>query len=205
MDRPFKPTNRATMIRAFDPADPMAGFEGLEARWWMVPFFHKGPVSAWKAMCTNARLETVETTAAFREPYKRRLALIPFSSFIEYDDPPGWKKGEKKRRWEIAWPQQHERYHVRFFAGLWDTAHPADHDEPLTSFTFVTGEPGPVFSMPRPDTGKPLHTRQARVLPLAQGMDWLRLDGGVKALLADPEPAGGFVLTERPRELNAGD
>ncbi|MBR7619978.1 hypothetical protein JKL49_11310 [Phenylobacterium sp. 20VBR1] len=32
-DRLFKPTNRATMVRAIDPADPMAGVEGLEARW----------------------------------------------------------------------------------------------------------------------------------------------------------------------------
>lgn len=43
LDRPFKPTNRATMIRAIDPADPKARVEGLEARWWMAPFFHKGP------------------------------------------------------------------------------------------------------------------------------------------------------------------
>ena len=32
LGRAFKPTNRATMIRAVDPADPMAGVEGLEAR-----------------------------------------------------------------------------------------------------------------------------------------------------------------------------
>ncbi|MFD3264019.1 SOS response-associated peptidase family protein [Phenylobacterium ferrooxidans] len=205
LDRPFKPTNRATMIRAVDPADPMAGVEGLEARWWLVPFFHKGPLSAWKAMCTNARLETVDTTAAFREPYKRRRALIPFSSFIEYDEPPGWKKGEPKRRWEISWAPAHERDRVRFFAGLWDTAHPADHDGPLTSFTFVTGPPGPLFSTPQADTGKPLHSRQTRVLTLQQGMDWLKLDGGGKALLEDPEPHGDFVLKPRPRELEATD
>jgi len=58
VDRPFRPTNRAPVIRAVDPLDPSAGLEAMERRWWMVPFFHKGKVSDWKAMCTNARLET---------------------------------------------------------------------------------------------------------------------------------------------------
>jgi putative SOS response-associated peptidase YedK len=52
-------------------------------------------VTDWKAMCTNARLETVDTTAAYRDAYKRRRALIPITSFIEYDKPPGWAKGRR--------------------------------------------------------------------------------------------------------------
>jgi putative SOS response-associated peptidase YedK len=203
LDRPFRPTNRAPMLRAIDPANPEAGLEGVERRWWMVPFFHKGPVAAWKAMCTNARLETVDTTAAFREPYKRRRALIPLTSFIEYDEPPGWKKGEPKRRWEVSWEPQGPGDEVRYFAGLWDTAHPEDHEGPLESFTFVTGHPGEAFSTPRPDTGKPLHHRQARVLTLEQGLEWLRLDGRGRVLLDDPETPGGFVLRERPREVES--
>ena len=205
LDRPFRPTNRAPMLRAVDPADPAAGLEGVERRWWMVPFFHKGKVGDWKAMCTNARLETVDTTAAFREPYKRRRALIPLTSFIEYDEPAGWKKGQPKRRWEVSWTPQDEADHVRYFAGLWDVSHPSDHEGPLESFTFVTGPPGADFQAPQPDTGKPLHTRQARVLTFEQGMDWLRLDGPGKALLHDPETPGGFTLTERPRALEAVD
>ncbi|THD54553.1 SOS response-associated peptidase family protein [Phenylobacterium sp.] len=203
VERSFRPSNRATMIRAVDPTDPSAGLEGMERRWWMVPFFHKGPVSAWKAMCTNARLETVDTTAAFREPYKRRRALIPLTGFIEYDEPPEWKKGDAKRRWEISWTPRDEADRVRYFAGLWDVAHPSDHEGPLESFTFVTGAPGTAFSTPMVDTGKPLHHRQARVLTLAQGLEWLRLDGSGKALLEDPETEGGFVLSERPREAEA--
>jgi len=97
---------------------------GSEQRWWLVPFFHKGKVGNWKAMCTNARLETFHTTSAFREPYKRRRTLIPVTSFIEYDEPPGWKKGDPKRRWEISWEPRNEHDRVRYFAGLWDTAHP---------------------------------------------------------------------------------
>jgi len=203
LDRPFRPTNRAPMIRALDPAEPLAGLEGVERRWWLTPFFHKGRLSDWKAMCTNARLETVDTTPAFREPYRRRRCLVPLTSFIEYDEPPGWKKGEPKRRWEVSWTPRGPGDRVRYFAGLWDTSHPSDIDGPLESFAFVTGPPGRVFSAPTADTGKPLHTRQARVLTLEQGLEWLRLNGPGKALLQDPEPVGGFVLTQRPRELEA--
>ena len=191
-DRPLKPTNRAPMIRALDPANPAAGLEGVERRWWMVPFFHKGPVSGWKAMCTNARLETVDTTAAFRDAYKRRRALIPVSSFIEYDEPPGWKKGQPKRRWEVTWDAADPLDGVRFFAGLWDRANPADHEGHLESFAFVTGPPGA-------DVGA-VHDRQPALLTLEQGMEWLRLDGPGKAALVTETPAGTYRLTERPRE-----
>lgn len=199
LDRPFRPTNRAPVLRPLDPANPAAGLEEVEIRWWLVPSFHKGAVRDWKAMCTNARLETLDTTAAFREPYRRRRCLVPATSFIEYDEPPGWKKGEPKRRWEIGWIDGEPR----FFAGLWDRATPADLPEGLESFTFVTGPAGPDFAAPRPDTGRPLHARQARLLTAEQGMEWLRLEGPGKALLSDPGPPGALDIRERPRELDA--
>lgn len=191
LDQPIRPTNRAPVIRAVDPADPTAGLEGLQMRWWLTPFFHKGPLKDWKAMCTNARLETVDSTPAFREPYRRRRCLVPVTSFIEYDTPPGWKKGDPKRRWEITWPDGD----VRYFAGLWDRASPSDMPEGLDSFAFVTGPPGP-------DVAR-IHTRQARVLTAEQGLEWLRLDGPGKAMLEDPGNAGALVLTPRPRELDS--
>lgn len=79
INQPFKPTNRAPMLRPIDPANPRAGLTGYDARWWMVPFFHKGKLAAWKNMCTNAKIETVDTLPAYREPYKRRRALIPIT------------------------------------------------------------------------------------------------------------------------------
>lgn len=191
-DDPFKPTNRATMIRPIDPANPMAGLEGVERRWWLVPFFHKGPVTAWKSMCTNARIETADTAPTFRDAYKRRRALIPITSFIEYDEPPGWRKGQPKRRWEVTWEPINEAARVRYFAGLWERANPSDLEEPLESFAFITGPPGP-------DVGA-VHDRQPAVLTLQQGLEWLRLDGPGKDGLVTETPAGTYQLTERPRD-----
>ena len=187
---PFKPTDRAPMIRAIDANDPAAGLECIDTRWWLVPFFHKGPVSAWKSMCTNAKIETVDTLPTFRDAYKRRRALIPLTSFIEYDEPPGWKKGMRKRRWEVSWEPKDEFDQVRYFAGLWERSNPSDLPEPLESFTFITGPPGPDLA--------PYHDRQPAVLSLEQGMDWLRLDGLGKSGLMTTTPKAHYQISQRP-------
>ncbi|HEX4199759.1 MAG TPA: SOS response-associated peptidase family protein [Caulobacteraceae bacterium] len=145
-------------------------------------------------MCTNARIETIDTAAAFRDPYRTRRALIPITSFIEYDDPPGWKKGQPKRRWEVSWEPKDEFDRVRYLAGLWDRAAPADLAEPLESFTFVTGPPGPDIAA--------IHDREPAVLTFDEGLEWLRLDGPGKAALVTETPAGAYRLAERRRELD---
>jgi len=188
---PYRPTNRAPVIRPVDPAHPMAGLEGVERRWWLVPHFHRGPVSDWKSMCTNARIETVDTAPTFREAYRLRRALIPLTSFFEYDAPPGWKKGQPKRRWEVSWMSQGSTDQVRFFAGLWDVSRPSDMAEPLESFTFVTGPNGPDVAA--------IHDRQPVVLTLEQGLEWLDPDGPGKGGLVTDTPAGTYLVKESPR------
>lgn len=188
LDDPYKPTNRATILRPLDPADPAAGLEGVALRWWLVPFFHKGAVKDWRSMCTNATLERVDSAPTFREAYRKRRCLVPLSSFIEYSEPPGWKKGRPKQRNEIGWADGG----VRFFAGLWERATPSDMPEGLESFAFVTGPCCPDV--------EPIHDRTPAVLTAEQGMEWLRLDGPGKSLLEDLPPAGSYTLTVSPRE-----
>lgn len=65
-------------------------------------------------MATNARIETVDTSPTFRGAYKNRRCLSPVSSFIEYSEPEGWKKGQPKQRNEIFWAEAE----IRYFAGL---------------------------------------------------------------------------------------
>jgi putative SOS response-associated peptidase YedK len=187
---PVKPTSRATLLRAADPADPAAGLEGLELRWWLTPYFHKGPLAAWTTLTANAPIETVDTSPAFREAYRARRALVPLTSFIVYEQPKGWRKGSPKPRWEVSWPLADAHDQVRYFAGLWDRATPSDLDAPLDSFAILTAPAGPDLAR--------VHDRQPVVLTLAQGLDWLRLDGPGKAV---PEtPAGTYRLAQRPRE-----
>lgn len=186
-EEPVRPTDRATILRPVDAANPRAGIEGLDIRWWMVPAFHKGPVKDWRSMCTNARFETVDTAPTFRNAYRVRRCLVPLTSFIEYSAPPGWKKGQPKMRHEIAWGGG-----IRYFAGLWERSHPADMPGGLESFAFVTGPACPDV--------QPIHDRTPAILTLGQGLDWLDLDGPGKAAFAEPAPPGTFTIAHAPRE-----
>jgi putative SOS response-associated peptidase YedK len=185
---PLRPTDRATILRPDNPLNPVAGLHGAEVRWWMVPYFHRGAVKDWRSMCTNARLETVDTAPTFREAYQKRRCLVPLTSFIEYDELPGWTKGQPKRRNEITW----DGGDIRYFAGLWERANPSDMPEGLESFAFITG--------PAPADIEPIHDRTPPVLTLEQGMEWLALDGSGKEPFLRLPPPGTFSVRESPRE-----
>jgi putative SOS response-associated peptidase YedK len=186
-EEPIKPTDRATILRPVDPARPAAGLEGLDIRWWLVPAFHKGAVKDWRSMCTNARFETVDTAPTFRGAYKARRCLVPVSSFIEYSEPEGWRKGKPKMRHEISWGDE-----LRYFAGLWERATPADLPEGVESFTFVTGPACPDV--------QPIHDRTPAVLTIDQGLTWLDLEGPGKAAFAEPACAGTYTVAHAPRD-----
>lgn len=179
----FRPTNRAPVLRPVDPADPSAGVTLAELRWWLVPFFHKTELRDWKPMCTNARSETIDTTAAFREPFKRRRCIVPASHFFEWKaiDPAKPKGPKAKMRITAAGRD------VFYFAGLWDRAQPSDHDGPLESFTIATCAPGPDM--------EPIHNRQPVILDAAGAAEWLKLDGPGKRLL-HPSTAGALSAVQ---------
>ena len=184
-DRSFRPTDRAPILRRV--AD--GGLEGLEARWWLVPAFHRGPVCDWKAICTNARIETAAVTPSFRESVRAGRCLAPVTAIFEYDAPPGWRRGQPKRRWEVSWPPDAASGPVRFLAGLYARSRPADLPEGLDSFAFITRPAGPDMSR--------IHDRQPVILTLAEGLDWL--DCGDLEALPAPGPEGSLVLSEAPR------
>lgn len=185
---PIKPTNRATIIRPDNPFNPGAGVHASDVRWWFVPSFHRKAVKDWRAMSTSAPLETVETNPSFREAYKKRRCLVPLTSFIEYSEPEGWKKGQPKMRHEIAWNEGG----VRYFAGLWERSNPADMPEGLESFAIVTGPCCPDIA--------PIHDRTPAILTLAQGMQWLNLEGPGKSAFADQPSAGTYEVRDAPRD-----
>ena len=172
----IRPTNAAPIVRPLDPAAPGAGVELVEARWWLIPFFHRGAVKDWKAMCTNARSETAATTAAFREPFRRRRCLVPATHYFEWT-------GEKgtKTMWRFTRPG----VDILCFAGLWDRAHTADGL--IESFTILTCAAGLDCA--------PYHTRQPVILEPEHWGTWLDLSADVAPLLKAGE--AGTVHVER--------
>ena len=171
----IRPTDTALILQPLDPANPAAGLQLVQARWWLIPFFHRGSVKDWKPICTNARSETVATAAAFREPFKRRRCLVPATHFFEWT---GAKGAKTMRRFTRNGAE------IFCFAGLWDRAQTVDG--PVESFTILTCEPGPDCA--------PFHSRQPVILEPEAWRPWLDLNGDVAPLLR-PGAAGMIGAT----------
>lgn len=93
-------------------------------RWWLVPFWAK---ELPKAAMFNARIEALDSTAAFRDAFRSRRCLIPADGYFEWTTNP---MDGKKDPWLLHLPK-----HRGFsFAGLW--AH--NDNLGVTSCTIIT-------------------------------------------------------------------
>lgn len=174
----IRPTNTAPILRPVD-----GGVELVERRWDLVPWFHKGPVKAKKYLCTNARSETVATTAAFREAFKRRRCLVPASHYFEWTG----EKGSKVK-WKFTVADQP----WFCFPGLWDRA--TTEDGEVESFTLLTCAPGADCS--------PYHNRQPIILRREHWGEWLDPSRPVEQAL-QPLPAGSVMAVRAEPEMAA--
>lgn len=162
-----RPTNVLPVMRPIHPAEPAAGLEIVDMRWWMVPSFHRGPNPAsWKAMCTNARSEEIKTKATFRDPYKRRRGVALVDGFYEWTQ----KAATPKPRWLI----ERADGQSMAFPIVWDTW--KGPDGPIDSYALLTTAAGPGMDG--------IHDRQPVILEDDQVLPWLDLT---------TDPAGGYI------------
>jgi putative SOS response-associated peptidase YedK len=184
-----RPTNTLPVFRPIDAYEPGKGLQLMSKRWWLVPFFHRGPVKAWKAMCTNARAETVATSRTFKGPFERRRCIVPADAWYEWTWPDGRGKDKASQRWRFEL-QSGEWFG---FAGLWDRQ---EHDGEVTeSFTIITTDAGP--------DAAPYHDRQPVALERREFAQWLDLSADPKPLLA-PSPVGRLSVLKADVEAGAG-
>jgi putative SOS response-associated peptidase YedK len=97
-------------------------------RWGLVPFFANGIPGPYSTI--NARMETIETSASYRGPWKRgQRCIVPAAGFYE------WHLNDdgKKQPFYIRCVDQD----VHGYAGLWDSS-TRDDGTTLESFTIVT-------------------------------------------------------------------
>jgi putative SOS response-associated peptidase YedK len=130
--------------------DRAGNMEFNRGRWWLVPFFAKDLP---KAAMFNARIETVDTSGAFREGFKSRRCLIPADGYFE------WVLGEDggKDPWLLQLPGG-----AGFsFAGIWA------HNDILgvTSCTIITAPAVPEIER--------IHTRMPVILSPEVYSAWL--------------------------------
>lgn len=85
--------------------------EGLaihEMRWWLTPSW--APEVSTRFSMFNARAETLESSKAFRGPFRHRRGVMPASSFIE------WRREGNSKQPYLIRPVEG----VFTFAALWD-------------------------------------------------------------------------------------
>jgi putative SOS response-associated peptidase YedK len=126
---PFKsynvaPTQKVPVVRRGS-----AGNEIALLRWGLIPFFAKGVAPAYSTI--NARIETVQTAASYRGPWRhgRRCAVLA-CGFYEWQVQ---ADGKTKQPYYIHLNDQP----VFAFAGLWDSSKPEDGD-PIESCVHIT-------------------------------------------------------------------
>ena len=171
-----RPTNDAPIVRLSE-GTPQVG----NARWWLIPWFHNGTVKDWKATTFNARSETVATSRAYRDSFKRRRCLVPADGWYEWFGPRD-DDDKRKQPWLFT-PRDGEPI---MFAGIWDRCDTIDQGT-IESFTLVTQPAG------APLTG--YHDRAPVILFGDEWSRWLDLDADVADLLG-PESRDRFDVSQ---------
>ena len=152
----------------FAHLDKAGNMELSRGRWWLVPFFAK---ELPKAAMFNARIETIDTSGAFREGFKSRRCLIPADGYFE------WTPSEDggKDPWLLQLPGG-----AGFsFAGLW--AH--NDNLGVTSCTIITAPAVPEIEH--------IHTRMPVILSPDVYGAWL--DTEIQAADAKAVLLGGQI------------
>jgi len=171
------PKYQGLFVRPLDPADPAGDLEPAVGHWGLVPFFHKGPVKAWKAQTNNCRSEEMAEKASFRDSLKRRRCIIPADNFVEHTGPKGAMTKHRITNADGS---------MLFLAGLW--ASHRHEGETTESYTMVMQEARDGDDM------RPFHNRQPVFLEAESAGVWL-----------DPRAAYGELLVSPPKGTLAFD
>lgn len=153
-------------------------------RWGLVPFWAKDLKVGYSLI--NARAETVDTKASFREAFAKRRCLVPANGFYE------WRAGagKVKQPYYITRPDRRPLA----FAGLWESWQgPAG--ERIESCALVVGEANAQL--------RPVHDRMPAILDAEAAEAWLdtqRPPVEVKPLLRPY--AGDLAITPVGRGVN---
>lgn len=142
------PTQMVSVLR--HSADE--GWAIAAMRWWLVPYWSPEPGTKYSMF--NAKSETLTTSRAYKEPFKRRRCIIPASGYYE------WKKeGSMKVPYYIE-PVSEPGF---AFAGLWDRW--SRGDQVIDSCTIVTAA--------SPEKMKHIHHRIPVHLTVDQARIWV--------------------------------
>lgn len=142
------PTEPVVVLRP----NALGELKSAALRWWLTPYWSKGVSTKYSMF--NAKAETLETSASFKEPFARRRCVVPVAGYYEWA-----KEGERKLPYYIR-PQDD---HGMLLAGIWDRWR--NGDETIESFAVITTAVHDRLSF--------VHRRQPVMLSRAEGRRWV--------------------------------
>lgn len=165
------PTERITVLRCDGQGAP----ELAAMRWWLTPYWSKDAATRYAMF--NARSESVRSSRAFREPFRRRRCVVPVSGFYEWArlSTPA-SDGNRKAPYYIL-PRDRPGM---LLAGLWDRWRDADGGV-LESFAILTTSAAEGLRF--------VHDRQPVMLSMADARVWLDPASEIEVLLELMRPA----------------
>ncbi len=131
-------------------------------KWGLVPYWSKTPKVGFSSI--NARSEALETSGAWREPWKKRRCLIPADFFYEWE--PQTDEERKKKATRKPWAVALKGDKPFAFGGIWDRWKGKSEDGAdvvFESFSIVTTDPNEVL--------EPFHNRCPLIV---EPKDWER-------------------------------
>ena len=127
--RPIRPTDQSPIVRLEDD-----GFRHMRSmHWGLIPFWAKN--GKFGHATFNARSETIAEKPTFREPFRRRRAILPWLSYVE------WREEKGKN---IPYEFSLRSKAPLALAGLWDSW--TDGVTEIESCTVVTTTPNELAS-----------------------------------------------------------
>lgn len=171
------PTDSIAAVR-----ETALGRECAQMRWWFTPSW--APRLDQKYAMFNARSESVASSRAFGDAFRRRRCLVPMSSFIE------WRSEQGQRQPYLIEPVEG----AFAVAGIWERWERGE--TPLQSCAILTTAAAPSF--------EPLHARMPVIVSSADASRWL--DPGAEIAANDPVFVAnlqtGLKVTPLSRKVN---
>ena len=147
-------------------------------RWGLIPSWAKDEKIASKLF--NARAETLATSGAFRESFRRRRCIVPADAFYEWQRQGGARQPFLIRRADGA---------PLALAGLWSGWHHPETEQVIRTFTIVTTTANRTLSA--------VHDRMPVMLAREHWASWLDptlQDTGELTALLEPAADNELVL-----------
>lgn len=161
------------------PSDSMKSRYIFEARWGLVPFWSKEPVTKYSTF--NARCETIAKSAAYRGPFQYRRCLVPVTGYYEWVNRNG-----RKQPYYIADGSDKGL----LLGGIWDRWQDHGSGDDLYSFSIVTMPVAPDLAF--------LHHRQPLMLNRTDATIWLESDSREPKLQSLFEPRLAVDISVTP-------